>query len=47
MLVRASAAAAAGRVIDQLSKAAVLAYFSGSPLGAHADQPFLNLVPVL
>jgi len=43
--VRGLAAAAAVVIIDQLSKAAVLAYFSGSPLGAHeAITPFFNLV---
>jgi signal peptidase II len=45
MLVRGLAAAAAVVIIDQLSKAAVLAYFAGRPLGAHeALTPFFNLV---
>ena len=45
MLVRGLAAAAAVVIIDQLSKAAVLGFFAGSPLGAHeAIAPFFNLV---
>jgi signal peptidase II len=45
MLVRGLAAAAAVVIIDQLSKAAVLGFFSGSPPGAHeAITPFFNLV---
>jgi len=45
MLARGLAAAAAVVIIDQLSKAAVLGFFAGSPLGAHeAIAPFFNLV---
>ncbi len=45
MLARGLAAAAAVVIIDQLSKAAVLGFFAGSPLGAHeAITPFFNLV---
>jgi signal peptidase II len=45
MLVRGLAAAAAVVIIDQLSKAAVLGFFAGSPPGAHeAVMPFFNLV---
>jgi signal peptidase II len=45
MLVRGLAAAAAVVIIDQLSKAAVLGFFGGSPLGAHETiTPFFNLV---
>ncbi len=45
MLVRGLAAAAAVVILDQLSKAAVLGYFAGSPPGAHeAITPFFNLV---
>ena len=45
MLGRGLAAAAAVVIIDQLSKAAVLGFFAGSPPGAHeAITPFFNLV---
>ena len=45
MLARGLTTAAAVVIIDQLSKAAVLGYFAGSPLGAHeAVAPFFNLV---
>src|SRR5262245_27604648 len=45
MLFRGLAAAAAVVIIDQISKAAVLNYFAGSPLGAHETvTPFFNLV---
>jgi signal peptidase II len=45
MLARGLAAAAAVMIFDQLSKAAVLSFFGGSPLGAHeAIAPFFNLV---
>jgi signal peptidase II len=45
MLARGLAAAAAVVILDQLSKAAVLGFFAGSPPGAHeAITPFLNLV---
>jgi signal peptidase II len=45
MLARGLAAAAAVVIIDQLSKAAVLNFFAGGPLGAHeAIAPFFNLV---
>ena len=45
MLVRGLAAAAAVVIIDQLSKAAVLGFFGGSPLGAlEPITPFFNLV---
>jgi len=45
MPVRGLAAAAAVVIIDQLSKAAVLGFFAGSPPGAHeAVMPFFNLV---
>ena len=45
MLVCGLAAAVAVVIIDQLSKAAVLGFFDGSPIGAHeAITPFFNLV---
>jgi len=45
MLARGLAAAAAVVIIDQLSKAAVLGFFAGSPPGAHeAITPFFDLV---
>ena len=45
MLPRGLAAAAAVVIIDQISKAAVLDYFAGSPFGAHETvTPFFNLV---
>jgi signal peptidase II len=45
MLARGLTAAVAVVIIDQLSKAAVLGFFAGSPPGAHeAITPFFNLV---
>jgi len=45
MLARGLAAAAAVVIIDQLSKAAVLGFFAGSPPGAQkVVAPFFNLV---
>jgi signal peptidase II len=45
MLARGLAAAAAVVIIDQLSKAAVLGFFAGSPPSAQkAVAPFFNLV---
>ena len=45
MLARGLTTAAAVVIIDQLSKAAVLGFFAGSPFGAHqAIAPFFNLV---
>jgi signal peptidase II len=45
MLVRGLAAAVVVAVLDQLSKAAVLGFFSGQAFGAHARiTPFFNLV---
>jgi signal peptidase II len=45
MLVRGLAVAVAVAVLDQLSKAAVLGFFSGQALGAHERiTPFFNLV---
>jgi signal peptidase II len=45
MLARGLAVSAAVVIVDQLSKAAVLEYFAGSPLAAHeAITPFFNLV---